>query len=263
MTKPAAVETVNDLQFSEKEFYLDEFRGRTLVFALPLSEFARDEHYDALGATVRELLTNDTRVLLLFGGAGRLSGEQLLRRLQRQLGPRLFREDVLPLFPHIRGQRGRNAAFAQLSSAALSDPIAAAAVLSQVWSILRGGPLMVGVVEDETALFGVAGTLAERFRVHKLVLVESAGGIAAADGRQLSFMDEPTLEAVLHQGEAEWAGLADRRAALEVVQRVLRGGVGSVNLCALTGLNRELFTYEGSGTLFTLADYCRVERLHI
>jgi amino-acid N-acetyltransferase len=29
------------------------------------------------------------------------------------------------------------------------------------------------------------------------------------------------------------------------------------------GLSRELFTYEGSGTLFTRDDYCRVERLSI
>ncbi|HUI24657.1 MAG TPA: GNAT family N-acetyltransferase [Candidatus Kryptonia bacterium] len=263
MTKPAAVETASDLQFSEKEFYLDEFRGRTLVFALPLSEFAREEQYDALGAMTRELLTNDTRVLLLFGGTGRLSGDQLLRRLQRRLGPRLFRDEILPLFPQIRGQRGRTAAFAQLSPETLSDPTAAVAMLSHVWSILRGGPLMIGAVEDEAALFSVAGSLARRFGVHKLVLVESAGGIGAADGRQLSFMDEPTLAAVLHEGEAEWAGLADRRATLQVVRTVLTGGVGSVNLCSLDGLARELFTYEGSGTLFTLADYCRVERLHI
>ena len=37
----------------------------------------------------------------------------------------------------------------------------------------------------------------------------------------------------------------------------------SVALCPLCGLARELFTYEGCGTLFTLTDYCRVERLGI
>jgi amino-acid N-acetyltransferase len=39
--------------------------------------------------------------------------------------------------------------------------------------------------------------------------------------------------------------------------------VHSVNLCSLDGLERELYTYEGSGTLFTLEDYCRIERLGI
>ena len=44
---------------------------------------------------------------------------------------------------------------------------------------------------------------------------------------------------------------------------VLEGGVSSVSLCPIAGLARELFTYEGCGTLFTLTDYCRVERLGI
>src|SRR5262249_20504262 len=43
----------------------------------------------------------------------------------------------------------------------------------------------------------------------------------------------------------------------------LEGGVASVTLCPLPGLARELFTYEGCGTLFTLTDYCSVERLGI
>jgi amino-acid N-acetyltransferase len=47
------------------------------------------------------------------------------------------------------------------------------------------------------------------------------------------------------------------------IGRVLEAGVGSVNLCSVDGLSRELFTYEGSGTLFTRDDYCRVERLAI
>ncbi|MBI1816050.1 MAG: GNAT family N-acetyltransferase [Deltaproteobacteria bacterium] len=263
MTKPAAAEVATDLLFSEKEFYLDEFRGRTLVLALPLREFAGDAEYDALGAVARELLRNDTRVLLIFGGTGRLSGEQLLRRLQRRLGPLLFHEETLPLFSQVRGQRGRTTAFAQLSDAALADPDAAMGVLAKVWGILRGGPLLVGAVEDEAALCTVSAAVAERFGVHKLVLVEPQGGITGTDGQQLSFMDEPTLATLLNEGEAEWAGLADRRGTLRVVRTALAGGVGSVNLCSLAGLARELFTYEGSGTLFTLQDYCRVERLRI
>lgn len=263
MTQPAPVSSASDLLFSEKEFYLDEFRGRTLVFALPLREFTDDDAFDTLGATARELLRNDTRVLLIFGGTSRLSGEQLLRRLQRRLGPVLFREETLPLFAPGRGARGRAATFAQLSAHELGDPEQSVATLSMVWGILRGGPLFVGAVEDETAVFDVSATLAQRFGVHKLVLVEPHGGIAGTAGRKLSFMDEAMLAAVLHEGEAEWAGLADRRRTIDVVRAALRGGVGSVNLCSLAGLARELFTYDGSGTLFTLADYCTVARLRI
>ena len=262
MSKPAAAELSAELQFSEKEFYLDEFRGRTLVFALPLREFTRDKHYAALGLMVRELLRNDTRVLLLFGGTGRLSGEQLVRRLQRRLGPLLFREDTRALFRRKRGQQ-RSAAFAELSTDALGSPESAVAMLVQIWGVLRDGPLFVGAVSDEAKLFDFSSAIAERFGVHKLVLVESQGGISGIDGQQISFMDEPVLSALLQEGEAEWTGLADRRRTLRVARKALRGGIGSVNLCSLAGLARELFTYEGSGTLFTLADYCRVERLRI
>ena len=37
----------------------------------------------------------------------------------------------------------------------------------------------------------------------------------------------------------------------------------SINVCTLDGIARELFTYEGSGTLFTREDYCKVERLSL
>ena len=99
--------------------------------------------------------------------------------------------------------------------------------------------------------------------MHKLVLVEPAGGIASPTAATLSFMDEAMLTAVLQPGQAEWAGLATRRDTLDAVRAALRGGVHAVNLCTLDGLARELYTYEGSGTLFTREDYCRIERLGI
>jgi N-acetylglutamate synthase-like GNAT family acetyltransferase len=76
-------------------------------------------------------------------------------------------------------------------------------------------------------------------------------------------MNGSMLEATLQTGEAEWAGMATRRRILNAVRSALNGGVQAVNLCTLDGLGRELFTYEGSGTLFTLGDYCRVDRLGI
>jgi amino-acid N-acetyltransferase len=76
-------------------------------------------------------------------------------------------------------------------------------------------------------------------------------------------MNGPVLHELLRPGEAEWAGLGARRPLLEAVWVALEGGVLSVTLCPLSGLARELFTYEGCGTLFTLTDYCRVERLGI
>jgi len=42
------------------------------------------------------------------------------------------------------------------------------------------------------------------------------------------------------------------------VRDALQGGVGSVNVCTPDAVGEELFTYAGSGTLFTLSDYCHV-----
>jgi len=69
------------------------------------------------------------------------------------------------------------------------------------------------------------------------------------------------LETLLRRGEAEWSGLGDRRALLVAVHGALEGGVEAVNLCAPEEVAEELFTYEGSGTLFTAGDYCHVDRL--
>ena len=98
--------------FDEKQFYLDEFRGHTLLFAIAAEELAREADYEQLAAVTRALLTNDTRVLLLVSCADSGRGEQMLRRLQRRFGPLVFRDETIPLFP----QRGaRASAFSQLN----------------------------------------------------------------------------------------------------------------------------------------------------
>jgi len=248
--------------FDEQQFYLDEFRGRTLLFAMPVECLQRETDYESLGAVTSRLLTNDTRVLVLVGVPDASRSDQILRRLQRRLSPLIFRDETAPLF----AQRGaRAAAFVPLAAAAFSAPDNATALLSNVWSTLRRGPLFVGAIAGAGAgdTIQFATQVAVRLRVHKLVLVDADDGIAGADGKQLSFLDEKTLTTLLEAGQAEWAGLATRRPIFEVVRTALLSGVSSVNLCTLAGMARELFTYEGSGTLFTSADYCTIQRLGI
>ncbi len=248
--------------FDEKQFYLDEFRGHTLLFLIPAEELTRDEDYERLAAVTRALLTNDTRVLLLVNSPDSARGEQILRRLQRRLGPLIFRDETMPLFP----QRGaRTTAFSQLGAEAFATAAAATTVLTNIWSALRRGPLFVGVIAGASRADAmlVAQEIGTRLRVHKLLLIEPEGGVTGSDGKQLSFMDETLLTTLLGVGQAEWAGVAARRATLNAIRAALRGGVASVNLCSLGGVARELFTYEGSGTLFTKEDYCSVQRLGI
>lgn len=259
MATAAQKPSVSVEAFDEKQFYLDEFRGKTLLLSIPGSELQREEDHLHLGAVVRELLRNHTRVIVLVGTDDAASYEPMKRRLLRRLGPLIFRDETISLFPQ---RRGRSSVFVELPAAATD---VATTQLSNIWLALRRGPLCLGIVPDvpSAGLTQLAQVIAARLRLHKLVLIEPAGGIAGADGKPLSFMDEVLLATLLSAGQAEWAGLGERRPVLSAIRSALLGGVTSVNLCRLDGLARELFTYVGSGTLCTLADYCQVQRLGI
>lgn len=229
--------------FVEKEFYLDEFHDRSLLFVLRAADFRTDTDVDAMIGVWSALLTNDTRVLLLIETAGTQDEQRRIQALYK----RLARTVKIPL------------------ATPLVLPVSVADdLLMQMWTVLRTSPLFIGLwpVNAAMSLMTCVQQVAVRLKVYKLVLLDPAGGIATG-GSQLSFMNGPVLRELLRQGEAEWAGLGPRRPLLEAICVALEGGVSSVTLCSLSGLARELFTYEGSGTLFTLTDYCRVERLGI
>ena len=249
-------------EFGEKEFYLDEFHAHTLCFAVSLRDCERPGGFEALGRVLRDLIANETRIILLVGVAER--GRDLpaeLARLRRRLQRQVLTEETARRFPAVRGRRSASESFVDLSRGRVgADDLAVSLSLS--WLTLRRQPMVVGLVE-QGRLIDLAQRLAGRLRVHKLVFIEPDGGITSPSGVPLSFMDEAMLTAVLQPGQAEWTGLAERRATLDAVRAALRGGVRAVNLCTLDGLARELYTYEGSGTLFTREDYCRIERLGI
>ncbi len=250
--------TLPDDEFGEKEFYLDEFHSRTLCIAAMLRDCERPGGFESLGRVLRELIANETRAIVLLGvPAGRDIAAEV-RRVRRRLQRWVLADDAARRFPLVRGRRSAAESFVDLSGHGASIEPA----LATTWLTLRRRPLLVGLLEAD-ALIDTAQRLAGRLRVHKLVITHPEGGIRAPDGMQLSFMDDDLLTTVLQPGQAEWAGLASRRALLDAIRAALRAGVQSVNLCALDGLARELYTYEGSGTLFTLEDYCRIERLGI
>ncbi|MBI3767436.1 MAG: hypothetical protein HY271_02955 [Deltaproteobacteria bacterium] len=248
--------------FSEKEFYLDEFRGRTLLIAVhhhgPL------ERLRLLGEVARDLLLNDTRVILLLGGAA-AHGRGGLRALDSALtAPPGAAQVSLPFVARPLTPSAPDAPVLTFDTAALAAPTIPDRLLLDIWRVLRGGPLLVGCCEDcpPERLAEFAQRLGARARVHKLVVVDAGGGVQPPDASAvLSFMDEAVMEALLRRGEAESAGLAARRPLLAAIRAGLLAGITSVNLCTLDGLARELFTYEGSGTLFTREDYCRVAPL--
>ena len=232
----------------EKDFFLDEFHDTSFLFALHAADVATETGVQELLEVCSALLTNEARVLLLIevgdNQRDRHGVEMVVDRLSKQLALKTGAPCAAPVD--------------------LSQEMSEDLHLAQIWSVLRAYPLFVGLWSSQipSSFISCVQQLAVRLKVYKLIIVDPIGGVSTG-GNRLSFMNGPVLGELLRQGEAEWAGLADRRPVLETVRAALEGGVSSVSLCPITGLVRELFTYEGCGTLFTLTDYCRVERLGI
>jgi len=227
--------------FEEKDFYLDEFRGRSVLIAVAPACAAERPDLGPLAAAVGELVRNQTRVLLWWPAARPGAERRLVAALVRARGRR--RGPV----PRLRLDDDAVAGDAGLPAA--------------LWTAVRRDRLCVLVAGPHAPFPRQAVALAVALRIPKLVLLDAHGGLLAAEPHRLSFVDENVLETLLRQGEAEWSGLGDRRALLVAVREALRGGVEAVNLCTPDGVGEELFTYVGSGTLFTRGDYCLVAPL--
>jgi len=226
--------------FEEKDFYLEEFRGRSVLVALAPAVTGAD--LGSLAGAVADLVRNQTRVFLWWPAAER----RLLAALRRSRAlprPRKDRRLPVPVVP--------------ADSTGSAETLRAA-----LWLAARRARLCVLTVPGSVSFPRDAVELAIGLRVPKLVLVDPEGGLDVGT-RRLSFVDENLLDTLLRRGEAEWSGLGERRALLGEVGAALAAGVESVNLCTPEGVAEELFTYVGSGTLFTRGDYCHVAPLAI
>ena len=93
--------------------------------------------------------------------------------------------------------------------------------------------------------------------IRKLIWVDAVGGLLRPDGARDSFVDVDDLRGRL----AADGGSCERRPLLAAIEAMLNAGLPSVNLCRLDGVADELFTYDGSGTLFTRRGYVDVRAL--
>jgi amino-acid N-acetyltransferase len=197
-------------EFSEKEFYLEEFHGRTLGIALPARGL---DPVPQLADVLRELAANATRVVLL-------SPDRVL--LEKLLGE-------APLEPED------------------------AWIEARVWRQARARGFAGLAVPGARPLAEVARTLALRLGFAKLVWIDAHGRFLAPDGRRIAFVDLDELRA---------GRLAGQRMHLVArIRAMLEAGLPSVNVCTLDGLADDLFTYAGTGTLFTRERYAVVRRL--
>jgi N-acetylglutamate synthase-like GNAT family acetyltransferase len=127
-----------------------------------------------------------------------------------------------------------------------------------VWRGLQRGP-RIGLVLDASDAFAArCREIAVRLGVPKLVWLDHRGGLLQRDGSRWSFVDLEELEGLVRSG-----AMGDRTALLGEIEIALRAGLPAVNLCTPEGLGHELFSYAGSGTLFTRERYVNVRPLGV
>jgi amino-acid N-acetyltransferase len=202
--------------FTEKAFYLADFRERTLAVACAADAIADPAPVRSVFA---ELGENRTRILLLTTDGS----------VARQLDA-----DVVAVAPE--------------------------RAVGSVWRALRSSPRVALLLESGDSFAAACRALAVSLRVSKLIFLDAPGALLRGDGLRLSFVDLAELGALLQAP----IGDAGRRAPLlREIEAALRGGVSAVNLCTAAGLDEELFSYAGSGTLFTVGRYVDVRPLGI
>jgi len=141
-----------------------------------------------------------------------------------------------------------------LGSAAV--PADDARLPAAVWRAFAEGP-WAGVAVRRTEDFAAAALgVAIRLGLSKVVWIDPEGGLCRTDATRVSFVELDELRALVRAGEG-----TERIGLLREIERALDAGVAAVNLSTLEGLADELFTYAGSGTLFSRKRYVEVRPL--
>jgi N-acetylglutamate synthase-like GNAT family acetyltransferase len=137
-------------------------------------------------------------------------------------------------------------------------PVSARALETVVWRALRSDSRVGLLAGGRRGFAAQCRDVAVRLAVVKLVWLDSGGGFADRGGKRLSFVHQEELHELL---AARRRLSQRRRALLREVDAMISGGVSAVNVCSPAGLDQELFTYAGSGTLFTRKRYVLVREL--
>lgn len=232
--------TPPDLSTAERDFYLKEFRGKSLLFALRAKDITAPRDRDVVREVLRALILNETRVILLVETNESTPERRAVEELHTQLSHAL---------------NGIPAPVALLPESDEDQQCLS------ILETLRTVPVFIGLWPAQARLPALqnARQLASRLTVYKLVILDPQGGLTTS-GAPLSFLNGSHLEELQAHG-ARGEMPHERHRQLETARLALEGGVASVSLCSPASLAKELFTYEGSGTFFTLTDYCQAERL--
>lgn len=227
---------------AERAFYLREFRGKSLLFAVRAADLAAPAPHLEVARVLEALASNDTRSIAVVETAESAAERHAVDTLYGHL------RTSLPTLP---------------TPTILLQPPDADESCLRIWETLRATPVFIGLwpASRRGSVLPAALGLATRLKVYKLVLLDRRGGLTV-DGAALSFVNRP-LSADTRSRMARGRTPDDRSRQITTARRALAAGVASVSVCAPAALAAELFTYEGCGTLFTPTDYCRVERLAV
>ncbi len=224
--------------FTEKNFYLEEFYGKSLVFSLVPPSGERLTDLDSLNRTLRELRRNQTRCIIV-------GSTRAIPFLVRRLG-RLAPRDGPLRFNPATGVRSR--------------PYPPDSAISALWEASQNGRVVLAeaAAEDARDVVIFAQQLAARLRVFKLLLLDRAGALADAAGGRHSFVQIERVRRLLKDIRS-----SHRRALVQAAYRAIRAGVASVSLVSPREVYQELFSFSGSGTIFTEAGYGNVRQVSI
>ena len=219
---------------SERAFYVDEFAGASIVAAV---EDLAAEGFEAVVRVAESLAGSGARLVLVVSDPAQDRVATLAGALPSQPA-------VLEPPPGV-AEAGTAGGPLDLGDEWLAGLWLAITDHDEVVITARAG--------DANHL---AAEVAASLRAAKLVLTDTAGGWGRPPR---SFADvarcTPELDAQL--------AVRQGGAVVAAIHRALDGGVTSVNLCRTEDLERELFTFDGAGSLFTLGDYVRVGPLRV
>jgi N-acetylglutamate synthase-like GNAT family acetyltransferase len=208
--------------FSERDFYLTEFRRRSIGFAWPADEAPEP---DVLARLVGELVANKTRVVLMSA-----------------------RDDVLEAVPSGSPIDSGIDDFAPRLWRALDGTGCA-------------GLRIPGTrFEAECCIAALALRLAKVVWIQSsppITRRERSGRVSVVD---LAHLD-PLLDSGFGSDDAAYEARTERRVLLEAIRDLIRGGVPAVNVCAAGDIEKELLTYAGAGIFFTRDRYAEVRKL--
>jgi N-acetylglutamate synthase-like GNAT family acetyltransferase len=210
--------------FSERDFYLAEFRGRTVAFAIPGEPATSEADVGVVRQVLADLAANGTRVILLGSDESQLA----------VLG------DVAGVDADGPGWVGK------------------------AWRQLQSHQAIGLHARPSETLPELCSRVALELGLAKLVWLGSLGLLSFANGRRRSLVDLASLPACAREAEEGGAGGVDGKSVaglLREIEKMLAGGVSSVSACLPGDLANELFTYAGSGTFYAREGYTQVRSL--